>query len=83
MGAIRKAASEASEASEGLANKRSEFAQAQKSYQSKVRFGKTSTRSNGLSAEEIGPAPQDPEDPLNQRRTRPGMMGFGGAAQLG
>lgn len=39
------------------AGNRASFAQAQKSYQSKLKFGKSSTRQGGLSDAQIGEAP--------------------------
>jgi len=74
---------------------RTAFESAKSTYESKLKFGKTSTRSNGLSEAEIGPAPVmqfsngfagDAErskfyqDPTRQRRR--GGLGFGGQNPL-
>ena len=64
---------------EKQAARRADFAQAQKQYESRKRFGQTSTRTGGLTPEQIGDAPTMEDDDPRRR----GRLGFGGASILG
>lgn len=69
---------------EQQAARKADFAQAQKQYDSRKRFGQTSTRAGGLTAEQIGEAPVM-EDPLDIYKRQPSRRagGFGGSSTLG
>ena len=68
----------------GAAARRADFAMAQKQYDSRKRFGQTSTRTGGLTPEQIGEAPvmEDPRD-IYKRTPSRRAGGFGGSSTLG
>jgi len=61
------------------------FSKAQKQYNSRKRFGQTSTRVGGLTPEQIGEAPvmEDPFDNIYKRQPSLRAGGFGGSSTLG